>query len=326
MATLIRTEGRSPRRCVLPVRAPYSLQRTLSCGQVFRWHCDGALVSGLFAGRPVRLVQERDGIWVDGLADADELLLLRQYLGLDEPLGVIEQHLARDPVLREVLAYTSGIALLRQDPWECLISFIISAFNNIPKIAQSLERLAVRFGTPLGGAGYAFPTSDQLAQATRAQLRRCLLGYRVPYVRAVARQVAARTVDLEAIGALSYEEARATLLRLPGVGEKVADCVLLFAYGKRNAFPVDIWVQRVVERRYFGGRARTLRQIRAFARSRFGALAGYAQQHLFYYARTAGRPEELIVPERSRRSLRSGGKHTDVISSRRSPHRPRERR
>ncbi len=269
--------------------APYSLQRTLSCGQVFRWHCQGSAATGIFAGRLVRLSQVDDGIGVEGLTDGEELHRLSRYLGLDEPLAAIEAQLCSDPQLREVVARTSGIALMRQDPWECLIGFIISAFNNIPKIEQSLDLLATRFGAPLGGGRGAFPTPEQLATATRAQLRACLLGYRLPYVRMVARRVADGTVDLGALAALSYEEARAALLDFPGVGEKVADCVLLFAYGKGEAFPVDVWVKRIVERRYFGGRAKTPRQIRMFAQTRFGTLAGYTQQHLFYYARTAER-------------------------------------
>jgi N-glycosylase/DNA lyase len=122
-----------------------------------------------------------------------------------------------------------------------------------------------------------------------AELRRCLLGYRAPYVKAVARQIAGGEFDLDGLNRLPYEVARRQLLALPGVGEKVADCVLLFAYGKGEAFPVDVWVKRAVERWYLGGRRRTERQIREFARSRFGALAGHAQQHLFYYARGQSR-------------------------------------
>lgn len=273
----------------LPVSPPYNLRRTLACGQAFRWRYEDGVAKGIVGGFLVRLVQVGNGIVVEGPGADEAIPRLRHYLGLDEPLESIEAELRRDRVLSRILPQTSGIALLRQDPWECLVSFIISAFNNIPKIEMTLERLARRFGPPCGGGAWAFPAPGRLALARPAELRQCVLGYRAPYVRAVARVVASGRLDLQALTALPYDGARARLLELPGVGEKVADCVLLFAYGKREAFPVDVWVKRAVEHWYFSGRTKTEREIRAFARDRWGPLAGYAQQHLFYYARGRGR-------------------------------------
>ncbi len=270
---------------LLPVRPPYHLSRTLGCGQAFRWRIDAAGVAGVFMGKPVRLSQTSDGIACEGLTDESALPHLRHYLGLDEPLEAIERVLRRDRVLERVLPATSGLALLHQDPWECLISFIISAFNNIPKIELSLNRLARQFGEQVDEAVWAFPSPEQLAGASLRDLRRCALGYRGPYVRDFSRRVASGDVDLRAIERAEYPFARRILLALPGVGEKVADCVLLFAYGKGEAFPVDVWVKRAVERWYFGGRHKSERQIREFAHKRFGPLAGYAQQHLFYSIR-----------------------------------------
>ncbi len=284
-----RVSNRARAGLVLPVAPPYNLNRTLTCGQLFRWQCTGPIATGIISGHAVRLTQEVGGIRVESPLSPEEITRLRLYLGLDEPLAEIERELCRDPVLRRVVPTMTGIALMRQDPWECLISFIISAFNNIPKVEQSLARLADRFGESPGDSRCPFPTPTRLATATLRELRSCLLGYRAPYVQKVARQVMSGQVDLAAIGRLPYEEARAALLALPGVGDKVADCMLLFAYGKREAFPVDVWVKRVVEQWYFDGRTQTLRQIRAFGVTRFGALAGYAQQHLYHYARTAGR-------------------------------------
>lgn len=286
---LISSPAAAPGRCLLRVAPPYSLKRTLQCGQAFRWRCEGAVATGIFAGRPVTLEQTSEGIVVHGLLTEAETYQLYRYLGLDQPLATIEADLSRDRVLRRILQTTSGIALLRQDPWECLVSFVISAFNNIPKIELTLDRLANRFGTPVTEADWAFPTPQQLAKASMAELRRCLLGYRAPYVKALARTVASGRLDLARVGRLPYDKARQLLLALPGVGDKVADCVLLFAYGEGEAFPVDVWVKRAVERRYFAGRKRTERKIREFARLRFGVLAGYAQQHLFYHARNEGR-------------------------------------
>jgi N-glycosylase/DNA lyase len=257
-------------------------------------------------GRTVALVnQEPGGLRVRWQGPAGSPAHLARHLGACEPLAVIEAALARDPVLLRLLPRTSGIAIMRQDPWECLVSYVVSAFNNIPKISLSVERMARRFGEPIrstgsagsvdaigedidGGhspIGWAFPSAERLAAASPAALRACALGYRARYVRDLARMVAAGDVDLARIATMPFDDARAALLDLPGVGEKVADCVLLFAFGRGAAFPVDVWVQRAVERWYFSGRPATPRAIRGWARDRFGPLAGYTQQHLFVGAR-----------------------------------------
>ena len=276
----------TPAGTVLPARRPYHLLRTLSCGQAFRWRADGTGAAGVFAGRSIRLEQRRAAIAVEGLEGDGVSGALARYLGLDQPLRSIERELGHDPVLARILPLTSGIAILRQDPWECLVSFIISAFNNIPKIELTIARLSERFGDALPGGGRAFPQPAALADAPARALRACVLGYRAPYIRSVARLVTSGSVDLQAPFALTYDEAKRMLLELPGVGEKVADCLLLFAYGKAEAFPVDVWVKRAVERWYFRGDAKTEREVRTFARRRFGSLAGYAQQHLFSYHRS----------------------------------------
>lgn len=272
----------------IPVRPPYDLIRTLRCGQAFGWRLDHAGATGQWDGRPIRVRQTPTGIIVEGLGHDDDLGRLRLFLGVDEPLAAVEAALSRDRVLRRILPHTSGIALMRQEPWESLVSFIVSAFNNIPKVELSLDRLARRFGDNPADGIWMFPSADRLAAARLGELRACALGYRAPYVRAVARLVASGDLDLDAFGRMGYDDAFRVLLALPGVGEKVADCMLLFAYGKGEAFPVDVWVRRAVERWYVRRRGMTVRHIRAFARTRFGDLAGYAQQHLYSYIRERG--------------------------------------
>lgn len=259
----------------------YRLDRTLSCGQVFRWRWEDGTASGIFANRQVRLRQEQHRIHVEGLQGTNQLAALQHYLGADESLEDIETVLRRDRILRRILPQTTGIALMRQDPWECLVSFVISAYNNIPKIELTLDRLSRRFGG-------SFPSPEALAGARLRDLRSCLLGYRAPYLSNVARQVSAGMFMLSEPAELPYHEARRLLLTLSGVGHKVADCVLLFAYGKGEAFPVDVWVKRAVERWYLNGRPATETRIREVAQARFGPLAGYAQQHLYYYIRERG--------------------------------------
>ena len=267
------------------------LIRTLQSGQTFRWTWqaagDGAtLATGVLGHDVVRLRQDGGGLWL--LAPAARRAGVLRYLGLGggpDTVRRVETKLAADPVLARVLPSTRGIAILAQDPWEVLVSFIISANNNIPKICRSIDRLARALGRPLGNGTYAFPTPDRLAGAHPRTLAACLLGYRAPYVRAAARLVADGRVRLDALSRLPRDEARECLLEIPGVGEKVADCVLLFGLGQLAAFPIDVWVQRAVERLYFRGRRRRPHEIRSFAEARFGALAGVAQQHLFCYAR-----------------------------------------
>lgn len=213
---------------------------------------------------------------------------MRRYLGAiprrAHPRRV-EATLAADPVLARLLPHTTGLSLLSQDPWEVLISFIISQNNNIPKIKRSIDGLARALGEPLDDGAAAFPAPERLAAAPARTLAACSLGYRVPYVRSAARLVADGRLDLAALSRMEQAPARAALLDVPGIGEKVGDCVLLFGLGHRAAFPIDVWVRRAVERLYFRGRPRRLREIQAFARERFGPLAGHAQQHLFAYAR-----------------------------------------
>jgi len=287
------------------------LRRTLDSGQAFRWRWepgpDGTEVANGIVGRHVFRVEQRArDIRLLSPASPAARDALAAYLALEParprhrrdhgdlagadgtgraPLEQIQATLAADPVLARILPHTRGIGLLAQDPWEVLISFIISQNNNIPKIARSIERLSTALGEPIGEGAHAFPTPARLAAAHPATLRACHLGYRAPYVREAARRVVAGRLDLEGLRRRPEDEAREALQQLPGVGEKVADCILLFALGHVTAFPVDVWVRRAVERLYFRNRPQPLRVVRAFSRARFGPLAGYAQQHLFAYAR-----------------------------------------
>lgn len=274
----------------VPVTAAYRLDRTVTSGQCFRWTLTPGGARGVVDGTVSVVRQMPEGLAIawEGPEQPPEHLV--RHLGADQPLVQIEAALAADPVIRRLLAYTSGIAIMRQDPWECLVSYVISAFNNIPKIQLSVRKLSERFGEPIARTTgeWTFPPPERLADATLRDLRACALGYRARYVREIARLVADRRIDLGAVASMPFGEARDALLALPGVGEKVADCVLLFGLGRREAFPVDVWVQRAVERWYFGGRSRTPRAIRAWAADRFGALAGYAQQHLFAGVRRQG--------------------------------------
>ena len=216
---------------------------------------------------------------------------LTHYLQTDVNLARILATFPDDEPMRAAVAACPGLRLLRQDPWECLASFILSSTKQIVQIQQIVALLCERFGEPLAVPnGHApvfnFPSPQQLAARDEAALRACKMGFRAPYLLGTARLVSDGTVDLARIGTLAVAAAREELLRCPGVGRKIADCVLLFAYGFQDAFPVDVWVRKALQQLYFPRRHASAKRIERFAATHFGPNAGYAQQYLFHYMRT----------------------------------------
>jgi N-glycosylase/DNA lyase len=186
--------------------------------------------------------------------------------------------------------------LLKQEPWECLASFILSSTKQIVQIQQIVALLCERFGEPVPaprGNSFAFPSVERIATLTEADLRCCKMGFRAPYLKGSAEMILRGEVNLDAIRAMEVASARAELMRLPGVGRKIADCVLLFAYGFQEAFPVDVWVLKAIRQLYFPRRRPNPKKILKFTETYFGPNAGYAQQYLFHYMRTRiGRAEK----------------------------------
>ena len=275
--------------------AELSLPLSLDSGQAFRWQplATGAWF-GFLDGHPTWLRHENDTLQAWGWPAPPRAARLREYLDLERPLASI---LATFPTGRGPLAAAvvrcRGLRILRQPAWETLASFIAGSNKRIDQTRGAIERLCTAFGRPFdlpGGRGraHAFPAAGPIADAGELALRRLGLGYRAPYLLATARAAASGTLDLNRPASLPYEEARAYLMQLPGVGPKVADCVLLFAYDRQEAFPIDVWIERVLCRHYFPRPAPKPRERRRFAQSRFGPYAGYAQQYLFHWARTGG--------------------------------------
>ncbi len=277
----------------------YDLALTLNSGQVFRWTPDdsGGWVS--VVGRHwVRLQAQPSSIAAEVAHPVRDWGWLAEYLQVGVDLDEVLSTFPADRPMRAAVAACYGLRLLRQDPWECLASFILSSNNQITRIRQLIGVLCKCYGEPVQvpdgyPPSYAFPPAETIASLTEHELRRCKLGFRAAYLLRAARAVTRGELDLDQIGSCSYETARAKLLTLPGVGPKIADCVLLFAYGFQSAFPIDVWVERALRTFYFHGSRPPLAQLRTFAREHFGPFAGYAQQYLYHYVRTR-------APERPR--------------------------
>jgi N-glycosylase/DNA lyase len=326
----------------------YDLAATLDSGQAFRWHPGNDSWVGVIGQRWVRLTQKRDGIRAETAGRVTDWQWLRDYLQTETDLDAVLKTFPDDAPMRDAVAACRGLRVLRQDPWECLASFILSSTKQIVQIRQIVALLCERFGEPIarpaatwerrrlagpqhhdepvrspagrqrsqtilssedGRAGsplpaatspneqrrarsdapyrpFSFPTAERLAAVTEAELRACKMGFRAPYLLAAARQIAGGRFDLERLRHLPLAGAREELMKLRGVGGKIADCVLLFAYGFDGAFPVDVWVERALRELFFPSCRVSDKRLRHFAATHFGPHAGYAQQYLFHYIRT----------------------------------------
>ena len=283
----------------------FDLVKTFECGQAFRWRrvpgleASGSTVvyEGIALGHFLRLRQNAESVFLETSQETFEACW-KDYFDWSTDYGKAQRQLLKQdphPVMAEAAALGKGIRLLRQDPWETLMTFILSGNNNIPRIKGSIEALSERFGEavavdrPEALRGQtenwkAFPTPEALARASLQDYRQAGAGYRDQFLLSVAQKVAGGEVDLEAWQCLEDGQLRQALMTLPGVGEKVAACVMLFGYGRKAAFPVDTWIRKAMRQLYFDHEA-SAREIEALAKARFGDQAGYAQQLLFYWSR-----------------------------------------
>jgi N-glycosylase/DNA lyase len=295
---------------VVEIPAPdFDLAMTLDSGQVFHWDRLDNGFAGTIGEEPVYVEQRGTTLCVSrGSAE-----LVRNYFALDHPLAEICASFPDDPVMNAARKFCGGLRIMRQQRWECLATFICSSMKQVAHIRQISRKLRERLGDahkidpPEDGFAeannytvYTFPSPAQLAKSSERELRECALGYRAKNLLATARLVSSRAADLDAWAALSDVDLRAKLCELSGVGAKVANCVMLFAYERLRAFPIDVWIERVLKDKYFPRKRKvTGQRLRAFSETYFGKHGGYAQQYLFHHARVASR---------KRRNLSAGGR------------------
>ena len=267
------------------VLAPdFDLAITLNSGQVFHWNKAGDGFLGAIGDRAAIVEQRGDLLFTN--VDPD---LVRNYFALDHPVNQICASFPNDAAMNSAKDFCRGLRIIRQPKWECLAMFICSSMKQVAHIRQISDKLRERFGEACkidSQVVYTFPTAKRIATSSEKELRECALGYRAKNLLATAHLVARSEFDLEKLATLSDVDLRSRLCELPGVGAKVANCVMLFAYERLRAFPIDVWIERVLRETYFP-RARKLnaKRLRTFTESYFGEHGGYAQQYLFHHAR-----------------------------------------
>jgi N-glycosylase/DNA lyase len=290
-----------------------NLAATLECGQAFRWRRDADGWHVGVVGKEIwRLRQDGEQIEWDcsygvnrgqpeaftrlrrasaSTIDREYHSRLQSYLALDVSLPkVVASFPADDEILHAAVKKHQGLRVLRQEPWECLASFMASSTKQIVQIRQIVELLSCCFGEQIDEKHHAFPSVEAVARASHQQLWDCKLGFRAKNLLAAARMIDSSQLDLAALPSMEYGRALEELVKLPGVGEKIANCTLLFACGFDEAFPIDVWIERALKRIYFAGKRRvTARQLREFAQAHFGPYAGWAQQYLFFSERLLGK-------------------------------------
>jgi N-glycosylase/DNA lyase len=279
--------------------APFNLDVTLCCGQVFRWDKKGDWWYGVASDKAFKIRQAKAEL---EFVNADEKFVTH-YFGLDDDLRKIGDKIGRDEHVKKALREFWGLRIIRQAPWECLVSYICATYKSIAAIKQMLLKLSKTFGeqTVLDGCDfYTFPTVEKLAKASASSLAKCGLGYRAKYVLETSKRICESDFDLESLRGMPYQQAKKALCSFSGVGLKVADCILLFSLGKLDAFPVDVWVKRAILNHYAeyfpeefiqkispnrSFSSAEYERLNVFGRDYFGEYAGYAQEYLYHYER-----------------------------------------
>jgi N-glycosylase/DNA lyase len=270
----------------------FNLEHTMLSGQppFFIMSYEGGKAKFLIGDAAVSVQQIPNGVRVEWAGEGSEEEIREVVEGrfrLKDDMRLIYRKLIKDEFMLHAVRELYGLRLTLSDPWETLACFICSTNNNLRNIKCIVGNLSSRFGEKVeinGKSLYRFPGATTISKANLTSLKQCKLGFRTGYLKNAAR-ICSDKIDLKCLAEMSYQDGKLELMRMEGVGEKIADCVLLFAYGKLEAFPIDVWVRRTMQKNYFKNRKVNDREIRDFARNYWGGYAGYAQQYVYWYGR-----------------------------------------
>ncbi|MDO5040100.1 DNA-3-methyladenine glycosylase [Clostridium sp.] len=272
----------------------FNIKQILECGQCFRWEKKSELDYIVIAyGRVIEVVQDGDKVTILNSNKEDFNNIWLTYFDLERDYSKIKEELSKDAILKKSVDFGYGIRLLNQDPFELVISFIISARNSIPSIKKTIKKISERWGEKIeynGEVFYTFPTPEMLKDVTEDEIRETGASFRSKYIVDTVYRInedlenSDGIYNLDRITSLTDDECHVALQEFKGVGAKVADCIMLFSMSKYSAFPVDVWVKRAMMH-FYNAEEGSLNKIRIFARDKFKGLSGFAQQYLFYYAR-----------------------------------------
>lgn len=266
----------------------FDTYQVFGCGQCFRWNKEeDDKYIGIAHGKVIEVEKKENDLVIYNTNEQDFIDIWADYFDLYRDYGEIKDSLKKDEILKKAVKYGSGIRILNQEPFEMLISFIISSNNRIPMIKKVIENICESFGREIiyrGKTYYTFPCLSELSSAKEEDFRNFKAGFRSKYIKNTIDMLKNYEQDLDVIKSLEANEALSHMLTFPGVGLKVADCIMLFSMKKTDSFPVDVWVKRAMNYFYNTGDI-SLKKIREFAEGKFGHLAGFAQQYLFFYMR-----------------------------------------
>lgn len=270
----------------------FELSHIFDCGQCFRWNkqLNGNYI-GTAYGKVIEIEKSNDNIFLYNTNEEDFAAIWVNYFDLYRDYGTIKKELKSDPLLNKAIEFGSGIRLLQQEPFEIIISFIISANNRIPMIKKAINNISKNWGNAIiykDTTYYTFPKIENLINVSIEELQSCGVGFRAKYIKDTIEKIYTnkdeKSLNIDWIKAQEDEICHNELQKFTGIGPKVADCIMLFSMEKYSAFPVDVWVKRAMNYFYLAPDV-SLKKIREFGRNKFGAFSGFAQQYLFYYAR-----------------------------------------
>ncbi len=260
----------------------FDIRQILECGQCFRFFGKENNYFIIAHGRKLNIIQSDDEVFFTPCNIEDFENIWINYFDLERDYLRIKKILSSsDNILAEAVNLYGGIRILQQDKWECLLSFIISQNNRIPQIKKVIQNISHMFGMEICNDCFAFPTRSQLINADEKKLMDCRTGFRAKYILDAINF----DIDLEKLSDFHTADIKQKLMQIKGVGNKVADCTLLFSFGRHEVYPIDVWVKRVSQEIFFDNKNVSIKQIHEFAEKKFGELAGFAQQYLFHYIR-----------------------------------------